>query len=74
MVGIIITSYGYIHANNGMIGNNPIGVNIQVPGFSTLESFEDLVMINNSINYDSIELSVPKIDTQFDELDNLQIK
>ena len=60
LAGLQICNEAFINSKDGLIYKNTIGINIQVEDYSIEDSFENIQVFENSTNFDSVNLAIPK--------------
>ncbi len=59
LVGAQVAVDGELDLHDGLVSDNPVGVNVQVPGYDVGRLMDEVRFSNNGVNLDSAELPVP---------------
>ncbi|MBW2461902.1 MAG: hypothetical protein JRH11_09655 [Deltaproteobacteria bacterium] len=62
LAGVQIATDGSLDLANGIVERNPVGANIQVPGYDVTRLTTNVLYRDNGVNLDSAELVVPAPD------------
>jgi hypothetical protein len=60
LAGLQIARDGAVDATGGVIRDNPIGANVQIPGYDLTRVGRDVRYVDNGQNLDATELGVPE--------------